>query len=89
MDVIEWRPSDVINLSNLRTKVREFEMGATRRPNSSLRDLESPQMSIYCKGNRAAPSKLRPKPRQISVIQLRLMLGCRQDFNRVCRQTGP
>ena len=73
MDVIERRPSDMINLSNLRTKVREFEIGAMRRPNSSLRDLESPQMSIYCEVNRAAPSKLRPKPRQISVTQSRLM----------------
>jgi hypothetical protein len=85
MDVIERRPSDVINLSNLRTKVREFEMGAMRRPNPSRRDLESPQMSSYCEANRAAPSKLRPKPRQISVTQSRLMRGCRQDSNRVCR----
>ena len=89
MAVVERRPADVINLSNLRTKFREIEMGVMRHPNASHRDLKSPQVSIYCEGNRAVPSDLRPKPRQISVTQSRLIGRCRQAFNRVWRQTGP
>jgi hypothetical protein len=73
MAVVDRRPADVINLSNLRTKFREIEMGVMRHPNASRRDLKSPQVSIYCEGNRAVPSNLRPKPRQISVTQSRLI----------------
>ena len=69
MAVVERRPADVINLSNLRTKSREFEMPVMRHPNASHRDLKSPQVSIFCEGNRAVPSNLRPKRRQISVTQ--------------------
>jgi hypothetical protein len=89
MAVVERRPADVINLRNLRTKFREFKMGAMRNPNASPRDLESSQVSIYCEDNRAALSNLRPYPRQIYVTQSRLIGRCRQAFNRVWRQTGP
>jgi hypothetical protein len=89
MAVVERRPSDVLNLRNLRTKFREFEMRTMRHPNASRRDLESPQVSISCEGNRAALSNLRPKPRQISVTQSRLIGRCRQVFKRVGRQTEP
>jgi hypothetical protein len=75
MDVIERRPSDVINLSNLRTKVREFIMGLCDARILHVGTWKHPKVSIYCEGNRAAPSRLKPKPRQISVTQSRLMRG--------------